>query len=182
MVLWVLPVGRDDATVDRRSRLGPFGGQDEDRLGVKTAQGVTEDPSRDRVDPLEVVEGDDEGSLGGQTTELSQDGAGPVVRSGVGPEDHVVDVDAVEQVGQGQHRGRELVLGGPSRQHAVARCPVAPEGDAPQRRLADAGLAPQDHHPGALTDPGHQVVQALQLGFPADERGVGEGPRAPCHE
>ena len=190
--------GRRPVEVERRLRLarGALREQQADRLVGQAPGGEAEHRRARPVEPLHVVDGDDEGCRPGQRPQPGQRGEGDGLLVGLlaalGQEEGYFERAALragevlqhlgvgaEEVTQGSVGEARLRLGGARGDHAHARRLRAAHRRLPQRRLADACLARDEQRPSTRGDGLEEPLHALQLLVSSDELGLhGGGGRA----
>ena len=158
-----------------------------DRLIVEAGKDVAKRRARRRVQPLDVVDREAEGTVAGEQSQCSEEGGGDRAVIGVdlrlpeqqrGLERPPLDrrqlgQDVVggvaEKVGQPRERERGLGLRRSSRQDPVTAGGSRIEAGQPQRRLADPGLARE--HGGARKTVAviEEPDDRAELFLPADE-------------
>ena len=144
-------------------------------------QGVAQGSGRHRVEPLHVVDRQGHRSVGSQLTKHAEHGATAIERVGVGREQRGVGGDVGEEVTEAHERPLQLVLRRPGDDDAMTAVAQLVDGGSPQRRLADAGLAADDHTP-QIRRVADECKEASQLRFTTRKHRLATvtGGSAPC--
>ena len=168
----VEPPGKERARgVQRVAPLGAraHGREQADRLAVEPPERVTQRARRGGVEPLGVVDGEDDRPRRGEPAQRRQHGAPADGRLELRVVRRRPHARVLEEVDEAAERERRLLLGGPREQHAELPLPAALDRVEPERRLADAGLAADQQRPRARGDGPHERLDASRLGFATDD-------------
>ena len=157
---------------------GPARSEEAGGLVAQSPPGEGEHGCGRRVEPLQVVHGDERRPLRGELPERVQEGKRDCTlvgrrtgrsfeqerhpeRVGLGHRERVEEVvqSRLEQVAQARERESRLRLGGACLEDPAAALPRRVRARAPEGRLADAGLADEDERGRAGGERGHEFAE-----------------------
>ncbi len=134
--------------VGRRRHRCPIGDDHDDRFGVQPPDRVAQRPGGDGVEPLHVVDGDDDGAVARHPAQRPQDGPAAVEAVDVRFQCAGLGAAALEQIEEARHRPVHLLLGRAGHEDPVSCRLQGGHGPAPQSGLADPRFAANDDEAG----------------------------------
>jgi len=123
-----------------RVRVEPHRREDPDRVGLQPPERVPQRVRRHRVQPLEVVDRDDDRPALDRPSDRVQDRPTASERV-LRPKGFLVDRHVLDQVDEANERERHLLLGRPSDEDAVPEVSAALHAEPPERGLPDPRAA-----------------------------------------
>ena len=144
-------------------------GQHADGLGLEPPQHVPQGARRDGVQPLRVVDRDHGRPAFREAPDLVENGASADEGIALGLERRTTQLDVLEQIDEADERERHLLLRRPCDQDLEPRRTAAGHALAPERRLADARLAPDDQRAGSVGESRGERVDASPLGLASED-------------
>ena len=163
-------------------------GEQTDRVALEAAYDELEHADRRKVHPLDVVDGQDDGSGGGHRPKASQDGqgdgplVGPCARARGPQEGHLEGPalrlrqgwkrlleDRLEEVTEGGVGKTRLRFDRAARERAVAPSQGARQAHPPNGGLPDAGFTEQEQGTRAGRERVQQAIEDRELGLAPDD-------------
>ena len=185
-----VPLAQIERRRGGRAALGSRCDEDADRRGRDAAEGEGEHRGRRPVEPLDVVDRDQQPAVASAAAQELEDASRervPVDRPGGGRAgERALDRNALrrrkqpellvrrrlEQVRQSRVRELHLALGRSGREHPQAAVTRDPNALLPDRRLAEPALAVEHERRGSFSTVGQERLDRAQLLLPPDDLGV----------
>jgi hypothetical protein len=176
------PPRRDGAgELERVAAACPGRRQHADRLRVEAPEREAERPRRAGVEPLEVVDRDDDRAARDELAQRVEGRAPARDRVVLGAERGCVEAGRLEQVGERDEVERHLLLRGPREDDLDARRTAARDRVVPELGLADPRLAADGQRTDAVRQRGRERLDPGPLGLPPDHVAIIGRPPPPGH-